>query len=175
MLNDSILAYCSREDSSFVNSLDPEGYIAANYFSRNGLDATSTNQINTIGIHSRGCGYAERNPDYAYPMVDSMDVDGNPINGYTGQSRQQWAQQKLTAEQAAVDSMIINEMALETCFEGKRFYDLMRFAKRYHDNEWVAGPVSRRNGEDNQDLGLYSKLMDENNWYMSWNHQIGPR
>lgn len=175
VLNDSILAYCSREDSSFVNSLDPEGYIVANYFSRNGLDATSTNQINTIGIHSRGCGYAERNPDYAYPMVDSMDVDGNPINDYTGQSRQQWAQHNLTAEQAAVDSMIINEMALETCFEGKRFYDLMRFAKRYHDTEWVAGPVSRRNGEDNQDLSLYSRLKDENNWYMSWNHQIGPR
>ena len=64
-------------------------------------------------------------------------------------------------------------MALETCFEGKRFYDLMRFAKRYHKNEWLADPVSKRNGEENQDMALYNLLMTESNWYMNWKNQIG--
>ena len=124
-------------------------------------------------IHSRGCGYAELDPDYAYPMVDSLDKDGNRINGYTGQSRKDWAYLNLAAEQARVDSMIINENALETCFEGKRFYDLIRFAKRYHNNAWVADPVSKREGKENRDGALYNKLMLENNWFLNWKGQIG--
>ena len=95
-------------------------------------------------------------------MVDSLDKDGNRINGYTGQSRKDWAYLNLAAEQARVDSMIINENALETCFEGKRFYDLIRFAKRYHNN-----------GEENRDGALYNKLMLENNWFLNWKGQIG--
>ena len=69
--------------------------------------------------------------------------------------------------------MIINEAIFETCFEGKRYYDLIRFAKRYHNPEWVAGNVSRRLGEENQDGALYGKLLDERNWFMSWGGQIG--
>ena len=79
----------------------------------------------------------------------------------------------MAEEQARVDSMIINENALETCFEGKRFYDLIRFAKRYHNNAWVADPVSKRGGKENRDGALYNKLMLENNWFLNWKGQIG--
>lgn len=76
-------------------------------------------------------------------------------------------------EQCRVDSMILNEMALECCFDGKRFYDLMRFAKRYNDNGYVADPVSRRSGAEN--AAIKATLMDENNWYLSWRGLIGVK
>lgn len=175
IVNDSVLAYCSESDAAFIRELDGlgEGYNFRNFIARNGVMETGADTYNNIGLHSRGSGYAELNPDYAYPMVDSLDAEGQPVNGYQGQSRVAWAQENLAAEQLSVDSMILNEMALETCFEGKRFYDLMRFAKRYHKNEWLADPVSKRNGEENQDMALYNLLMTESNWYMNWKNQIG--
>ena len=59
---------------------------------------------------------------------------------------------------------------METCFEGKRFYDLIRWAERYNKKEWVAGSVSKRDAESSS---LYGKLMDKNNWFLKWNNQIG--
>ena len=106
-------------------------------------------------------------------MVDSIAADGSHINGYTGQDTLAWAQMHLAEEQLRVDSMLLTEMALETCFEGKRFYDLMRFAKRHNNNAWLADPISKRNGESNQDQGLRNLLMTEDNWYLNWKDQIG--
>lgn len=177
VVDDSVSVYCNDADLAFLNELNS----ANNYFNvfktRNGRlgeeGGSVTEAFNTVGVHSRGCGYAELDPDYAYPMVDSLDKDGNRVNGYVGQSRKDWAYLNLAEEQAHVDSMIINENALESCFEGKRFYDLIRFAKRYRNNAWVADPVSKREGKENRDGSLYNKLMVESNWFLNWKGQIG--
>ena len=174
VVEDSIKPYCTDADWAFVEELNSmgTGNSFAKFNSRNGV--RSVPDMNTIGIHSRGSGYAELNPDYAYPMVDSIAADGvTPINGYTGQDTLEWAQLHLEEEKLRVDSMLLTEMALETCFEGKRFYDLMRFAKRHHDNAWLADPVSKRKGAENQDQGLRNLLMTEDNWYLNWRGQIG--
>lgn len=177
VVDDSVSVYCNDADMAFLNELNTTNNYFNTFKTRNGRlgeeGGSATDSYNTVGVHSRGCGYAELDPDYAYPMVDSLDKDGNRINGYTGQSRKDWAYLNLAAEQARVDSMIINENALETCFEGKRFYDLIRFAKRYHNNAWVADPVSKREGKENRDGALYNKLMLENNWFLNWKGQIG--
>ena len=171
IVEDSIMPYCNDADLAFVNELNSMGH--GNSFMLFGTTRNGVRTDGIIGIHSRGSGYAELNPDYAYPMVDSIAADGSHINGYTGQDTLAWAQMHLAEEQLRVDSMLLTEMALETCFEGKRFYDLMRFAKRHNNNAWLADPISKRNGESNQDQGLRNLLMTEDNWYLNWKDQIG--
>ncbi|MCD8317495.1 MAG: hypothetical protein LUC45_00935 [Paraprevotella sp.] len=175
IVNDSILPYCTASDSAFINTLNSSDNYFSNYNARNGYMSITSSEASSydIGIHSRGSGYSEKNPYYAYPMVDSLDEEGIYINGYDPKTmdRKAWAQQNLDKEKLRVDSMILDEMALETGFEGKRFYDLMRFAKRYNDPKWVADPVSKRDGEVNGTL--YSKLMDANNWFLNWQGKVG--
>lgn len=176
VVDDSVSVYCNDADLAFLNELNTANNYFNTFKTRNGRvteENATPEETYVLGVHSRGCGYAELDPDYAYPMVDSLDKDGNRVNGYVGQSRKDWAYLNLSEEQARVDSMIINENALESCFEGKRFYDLIRFAKRYRNNAWVADPVSKREGKENRDGSLYNKLMVESNWFLNWKGQIG--
>ena len=55
-------------------------------------------------------------------------------------------------------------MALEGCFGGSRFYDLMRVALRRNDMSYLARPISEREGV--RDDALYTLLLDKNNWYL---------
>lgn len=96
---------------------------------------------NTIGIHARGCGDVDANPEYVIPAGCADTTE--------------WVEDK-----------IVEELSLETIFEGQRYYDLMRVAIRRDDNSYLADPISKRNGKDNPDSELKEKLMDRNNWYL---------
>lgn len=70
---------------------------------------------------------------------------------------------------------IIDEMALEMCWEGHRFGDLSRMAISLGNNDFFAMRVAARNSEDapnwwtqgsNFDGALYGKLQNRSNWYM---------
>jgi hypothetical protein len=82
---------------------------------------------------------------------------------------------ELTAKQkAVVDSLLLNEDALELAYEGTRFYDIMRFAFRQPNPEqFLAEKVAARRGKNNVDETLKSRLMDRKNWYLKWKGQIG--
>lgn len=99
-------------------------------------------EINTIGVHKRGCGAAECDTLYRIEKTISETTD--------------------TIEM--VEDLIVNEMALETAFEGLRYYTLMRIAMRRNDNSYLAEPISKRDGAKNAEL--YEKLMDRKNWYL---------
>lgn len=106
----------------------------------NSADFTRTN---TMGIHSRGCGDATINPEYVIPALP------------TAADTMLWVEDK-----------VIDELALETCFEGQRYYDLLRVALRRDDAAYLADRVAARNGSSNVDGALRSKLMNKSNWYL---------
>lgn len=96
---------------------------------------------NTMGIHSKGCGDASIDTTYTIGVkLAQMAVDGT----LTGDP------QKDTIR--AVEEYIIDEMALETCFEGYRFGDLMRIAMHraadggggFAENDFLARRVASR-------------------------------
>lgn len=66
-----------------------------------------------------------------------------------------------------VEEKIVDEMALETAFEGQRFYDLMRVAIRHNDPSYLAEKVARRAGTNApRDEALYNRLLNMDNWYI---------
>jgi hypothetical protein len=84
----------------------------------------------------------------------------------------------------AVETLIADEMALETAFEGYRFFDLTRMARHknkgnlVNGTEWFAWMIANRSvnkapyapaepGEaDAKDMYLYNLLQSEQNWYL---------
>ena len=80
----------------------------------------------------------------------------------------------------AVETLIADEMALETAFEGWRYYDLFRIARHKnlsslgqgYGTNWFAWLISRRGldlkpYENPTTTGeLFNKLSDMNNWYL---------
>lgn len=104
---------------------------------------------NTQGIHSRGCGDSPANNRYVLPQPATRLESRADTVDY---------------QIPLVEDMIVRELALETAFEGRRFYDLMRVALRRNDPAYLANPISIRNGE--RDENIYQKLSNTANWYL---------
>ncbi len=85
----------------------------------------------------------------------------NEIIGYEDLSGDFLAKQLLLEEQ------ILDERARELAFEGERFYDLMRVAKRRNDPSLLASKVAAKYPAD-QSAGIYNLLLDERNWYINY-------
>ncbi len=127
----------------------------------------TTEGYNTMGIHSRGCGDATANKRYVLPVVDVTSDEyiefENAVIDDENVEKQYLIQK--------VEEMIIDEMALETCFEGYRFGDLIRISMhrgdaigQQSDNAFLATKVA---GRDEASSSLYTKLLNSNNWYVS--------
>ncbi len=71
------------------------------------------------------------------------------------------------AKQEYLEEVVMDERARELAFEGERFYDLMRVARRRNDPSYLAKAVSEKYPAGQQDQ-IYNLLLDESNWYINY-------
>jgi hypothetical protein len=69
--------------------------------------------------------------------------------------------------QLYLEDLIVDERARELAYEGERFYDLMRVAKRRNDPSYLAKKVSEKFPEGKREI-IYNLLLDEKNWYIKY-------
>lgn len=70
-------------------------------------------------------------------------------------------------KQYYLEDQIITERARELAWEGERFYDLMRVAKRRNDPAYLASKVAAKFPENQKDQ-IFQLLLDEKNWYINY-------
>jgi len=132
---------------------------------------TETNPSGTVsmGIHARGCGRLRLNETATtYNYVDQIN---KMLSLYEGQETplteaEIYDPANLRTVQKAIAALILDEQALETAFEGNRFFDLLCYSRFIGGTEGVeqfAKRVSERSGQ--RDAALYSHLLSESNWY----------
>lgn len=127
-----------------------------------------------IGVHARGCGqvgvadslyYTYKN--MLFKKCEEMGVDTVGL----------FAQDSLSYRIDAVENLIVDELALETAWEGNRYPDLLRIANHKGDAgvHWFADKIARRGDtrDPNVDytttadyLTIYNKLKEKSNWYL---------
>lgn len=140
-----ILKYGLTEENIKLHMSASEQELASRFI---GFDGNSFPTANTLGIHARGCGDAHADSTFCLPVPPTQMSHADSV---------QYMMPR-------VEEIILKEMALETAFEGNRFYDLMRVALRRNDPAVLAEPISMREGKKNDDL--YSRLMNKENWYL---------
>ena len=151
-----------------------EKYLAS-YTDSLGFNFTDQAFTNNKGIHSRGSGDSERNEYYAlndicvarYFGKTKMENNVEVVDSLNPVTRDDYM--------LYVQELILDEMALELAWEGYRFGDLVRVAKAINDPDVLAkriagrafkNAVSHRHPDFEMDNELYSKMVDEANWYL---------
>jgi hypothetical protein len=71
-----------------------------------------------------------------------------------------------TARMEYIEELIIQERSMELAFEGKRWFDLMRVARRRNDPSWLASKVAAKFSNPAEAEAIRTKLLTEENWYM---------
>lgn len=159
-------AYCfakdkkDRKSAVFAYDLLRDAYAAFDSRTVNGLfpgiPAEGVRQIREFrlqGVHARGCGDAHLDTTYSLKPSAIAAYLQIPQDGITFNDTIEYIEQR-----------IIDELALEAAFEGNRFTDLIRFAERRNDPEFLIDRVANRSGE--YDPELAAKLQDKSNWYL---------
>jgi len=71
-----------------------------------------------------------------------------------------------TARMEYIEDLIIQERSMELAFEGKRWFDMMRIARRRNDPSWLASKVAAKFSDPSQAEAIRNKLSRQENWYL---------
>jgi hypothetical protein len=113
-----------------------------------------------LGVRGR-VGYNGIDDAFNYDDIQYIhDPFTNEITGYVSLGS------NLLRKQQMFEDNLMCERARELAFEGERFYDLMRIAKRRNDPSILATRVSQKYPANKREF-IYNYLMDENNWYIN--------
>ena len=162
-------------DISAVYDFPPQKFVKAEVYWTNATHSTGTGTTtsyvvrwesggDTFGLHSRGCGDASFDTLYTIgKKLEAMSANGKLLGN------------ELKDSIRAVEEYLIDEMALETCFEGYRFGDLMRISQHRgadiggdFENDFLARRVATRETAvlsdkvdyyRDMDMELYNKLL----------------
>lgn len=111
-----------------------------------------------LGIRGR-VGFADGDEAlYVRNIVYQHDPDNNEVIGFRRLN-------SLRDKQLYLEEIILDEHAREMAFEGERFYELMRIAKRRGDPAFLADRVAAKFSGPKKEM-IRQKLMDEGNWYL---------
>ena len=173
-LNDEVIAnevtpYLSETDSTWVaNNIH---FNTTLYPVLESAYLISGGTYNTMGLHTRGSGFS--------PMNDYYDISGENVWPYIFNEEDStftfdtaFYEEIKKEQMEQVDSLILNEEALEFAFEGYRYYDLMRFAMRSENpGQFLTERVNKRRGNTSSE-GI--DLTNTQRWFMRWgNGKLG--
>ena len=168
----------SKTDSLYLSQFDfnPVRYqlITIDDY-RNG---TTAQNHNMLGIHTRGSGWTPLNEFYQLPEADLPEIEDSLADDdiYYYDVIIKDTPELIKRQQEFVDSLILNESALEFAFEGTRYYDIMRYAMHQKNpGQAMAEIIGARLGEENRIsmASIINKLADQRNWYLHWKGKIG--
>jgi len=170
VLQNDVMPYYAKSDSSFIAQFEfpTNRYIIMESDNFAGRSMGGSN-YNMHGIHTRGSGWTPLN-EYYKLVNDTLIAD-------TIENADAKRQQLMLEQQAYVDSLILDESALEFAFEGTRYYDLMRYAL-HQDNpgETMQQLIYGRKGEANRSSmssEIKKSLTDRKNWFLNWKGKVG--
>lgn len=137
----------------------------------------------TYGIHAKGAGFGswQSNTEEIITNIggyhDSIYYDYSKLLLTQGVVVESATKEEIIN---AVENIIVDELALETAFEGNRFTDLVRIAEHknasgFDGTDWLATKIANRGTKaatsttvavDGYDAALYNKLKNMNVWYL---------
>jgi hypothetical protein len=130
-------------------------------FLNDGSNYSSSVTRDQMGVRGRvGLG-GQNDAIKANNIIYTHDPFTNEIIGYRDLTG------NFPAKQAFIEEEILNERARELAFEGERFYDLMRVAKRRNDPSFLAKKVASKYHDGKYDQ-IYALLMNPENWYIKY-------